>query len=94
MPWNLKRRRSMARSREVGNREDTLCSVNRQSERTSRAFSLLFQSWVHVGSQAVVGAARIMADTLEDLNDLYCDPRSGSNDKGKNQNQRKSGPDE
>jgi hypothetical protein len=28
-----------------------------------------------MGAQAVVGSARIVADTLEDLNDLYCDPR-------------------
>jgi hypothetical protein len=44
-------------------------------ERTSRAFSLLFQAWLHMGSQVIVGSTRVLADTLQDLNDLYCDPR-------------------
>ena len=68
----------MSRGREDRRREETLYCVDRRSERTSRAFSLLFQSWLHMGSQAIVGSARIVADTLQDLNDLYCDPRSSA----------------
>lgn len=67
----------MSRGREDRAREETLYCVDRHSGRTSRAFSLLFQSWLHMGSQAIVGSARIVADTLQDLNDLYCDPRGG-----------------
>jgi hypothetical protein len=67
----------MARDRATRNREGTLNAVDRQAERTSRACSLLFQSWMQMGSEMVVGSARIMADTLQDLNDLYCDPRGG-----------------
>lgn len=78
----------MARSSEDRSREEVLCGVDRQSERTSRAFSLLFQSWLNMGSQVVVGSARVMADTLQDLNDLYCNPRGGSDGRRRNHNQR------
>ena len=65
----------MSRGSEDRMREETLSCVDRRSNRTSRAFSLLFQAWMHMGSQVVVGSARVVADTLQDLNDLYCDPR-------------------
>jgi len=67
----------MARDRETRGREETLSAVNIQTERTSRACSLLFQAWMQMGSEVVVGSTRIVADTLQDLNDLYCDPRGG-----------------
>lgn len=78
----------MARSRDDRSREEILCAVDRQSERTSRAFSLLVQSWMNMGSQIVVGSARILADTLQDLNDLYCDPRGGYRDSRRSQDRR------
>lgn len=65
----------MSRESETRNRDDVLRTVDRQAERTSRACSLLFQAWMQTGSEAVVGSARIFADTLQDLNDLYCNPR-------------------
>lgn len=68
----------MARSREIRNRENTLSTVNMNTERTSKAISLLVQSWMHMGTQAIVGSTRIVADTLQDLNDLYCNPRGGA----------------
>lgn len=58
-------------------KQERLRIVSSQTERTSRACSLLFQSWMHLGSQIIVGSAEAMATTLRDLNDLYCDPRSG-----------------
>lgn len=67
----------MARSREIRNRENTLSTVNMNTERTSKAISLLVQSWMHLGSQMIVGSTRIVADTLQDLNELYCNPRGG-----------------
>lgn len=67
----------MARDREARSREESLNCVRGNTERTSQAFSLLFQSWMHMGSQIAVGSTRIVADTLEDLNDLYCNPRGG-----------------
>jgi hypothetical protein len=70
----------MARRNADGDREETLRLVSRQTERTSRACSLLFQSWMHLGSQIIVGTAESAATTLRDLNDLYCDPRGGPRD--------------
>jgi hypothetical protein len=67
----------MARRSDDENREETLRLVSKQTERTSRACSLLFQSWMHLGSQLMVGSAEAVATTLRDLNDLYCDPRGG-----------------
>lgn len=67
----------MARDRGTRSREESLNCVRGSTERTSDAFSLLFQSWMHLGSQIAVGSTRIVADTLEDLNDLYCNPRGG-----------------
>ena len=67
----------MARSNYRDNRQEPLRAVNSQTERTSRACSLLFQSWMHLGSQILVGSAEAMATTMKDLNDLYCDPRGG-----------------
>jgi hypothetical protein len=84
----------MARSREVRSREAILTSVDSHSERTSRVFSLLIQSWMHMGSQIVVGSTRIMADTLEDLNDLYCNPRNGLDNRRPRQGERRSGRDD
>ena len=60
-----------------GSRADTLRTVDRNTERTSRACSLLFQAWMQMGSEMVVGSTRVVADTLQDLNELYCDPRGG-----------------
>lgn len=70
----------MARRSDGGDRDETLRLVSKQTERTSRACSLLFQSWMHLGSQLVVGSAETVATTLRDLNDLYCDPRGGPDD--------------
>jgi hypothetical protein len=84
----------MARSRDDRSREETLCAVDRQSERTSRAFSLLFQSWMQMGTQIVVGSARIVSDTLEDLNDLYCNPRGSLDDSRGSQGRRRSNRDD
>lgn len=78
----------MSKVREDRRREETLHCVDRRSGRTSRAFSLLFQSWMHMGSQAVVGSARIVADTLQDLNDLYCDPRSSADGRASDEDER------
>ncbi|HEX8147663.1 MAG TPA: hypothetical protein VF591_10825 [Pyrinomonadaceae bacterium] len=78
----------MSRGSEDRRREETLYCVDRRSGRTSRAFSLLFQSWLQMGAQAVVGSARIMADTLQDLNDLYCDPRGGPDGRGCDEDER------
>lgn len=72
----------MARDRETRSREENLNCVRGNTQRTSQAFSLLFQSWMHMGSQIAVGSARIVADTLEDLNELYCDPRGGPCERG------------
>jgi len=58
-------------------RAETLRCVDTQTGRTSRACSLLFQAWMQMGSEIVVGSSRVVADTLQDLNDLYCDPRGG-----------------
>lgn len=60
-----------------GSRADMLRTVDLNTERTSRACSLLFQAWMQMGSEIVVGSARVVADTMQDLNDLYCDPRGG-----------------
>jgi hypothetical protein len=43
---------------------------------------------MNLGSQLIVGSTQAVATTLEDLNDLYCDPRGGS-DRSSDQ-QRKS----
>ena len=68
----------MARRSENADRDETVDVVSRNTERTSRACSLLFQSWMHLGSQFIVGSAETVATTLRDLNDLYCDPRGGA----------------
>ena len=78
----------MSRGREDPRRGETLSCVDSRSARTSRAFSLLFQAWMQMGAQAVVGSARIVADTLQDLNDLYCDPRGGSDGRGCEEDER------
>ena len=65
----------MSRESEVRDRDQVLRAVDRQTQRTSRACSLLFQAWMQTGSEAIVGSTRILANTLEDLNDLYCNPR-------------------
>ena len=67
----------MPRDSEARDRDEVLRSVEQQTQRTSRACSLLFQAWMQTGSEAIVGSTRIMADTLQDLNDLYCNPRGG-----------------
>ena len=67
----------MAKSGSSKSRDETVRIIDNQTERTSRACSLLFQSWMNLGSQIVVGSTRAVATTLEDLNDLYCDPRGG-----------------
>ena len=67
----------MARDNYRDTKQEPLQVVSSQTERTSRACSLLFQSWMHLGSQIIVGSADAMATTLRDLNDLYCDPRGG-----------------
>ena len=68
----------MTKSRNGTSRDETIRIVDTQTGRTSRACSLLFQSWMHMGSQIVVGSTQALAKTMEDLNDLYCDPRAGS----------------
>lgn len=68
----------MARNQRVNSRDETLRAVERQTERTSHACSLLFQAWMQMGSELVVGSSRVVADTMQDLNDLYCDPRGGT----------------
>ena len=78
----------MARDREARSREESLNCVRGNTERTSQAFSLLFQSWLHLGSQIAVGSTRIVSDTLEDLNDLYCNPRGGSCGRGDDDDRR------
>lgn len=65
-------------SKDSQSREETLRFVDRQGERTSRAFSLLCQSWIQMTSEIVVGTSRVLANTLEDMSDLYCDPKGGS----------------
>jgi hypothetical protein len=65
------------KSRNGKSRDETLRIIDTQTGRTSRACSLLFQSWLHLGSQIIVGSTQALATTLEDLNDLYCDPRGG-----------------
>jgi hypothetical protein len=73
------------KNRNGENRDETLRIVDTQTGRTSRACSLLFQSWMHLGSQVIVGSTQAVATTLEDLNDLYCDPRAGSDRSGDEQ---------
>ena len=68
----------MSKNNSGKSRDETLRIVDTQTGRTSRACSLLFQSWLHMGSQLVVGSTQAVATTMEDLNDLYCDPRGGS----------------
>lgn len=68
----------MDKDSETRTRTETLHAVDRHADRTSRACSLLFQAWMQMGSEIVVGSSRVVSDTLEDLNDLYCNPRGGS----------------
>ena len=58
-------------------RDESFRVIDTNTERTSRACSLLFQSWMNLGSQLVVSSTKTLATTLEDLNNLYCDPRGG-----------------
>lgn len=58
-------------------REESIRIARKQAERTSQACSLLFQSWMNLGSQIIVGSVESVATTLRDLNDLYCDPHGG-----------------
>ena len=74
----------MAKSSNDKSRDETVRIIDNSTERTSRACSLLFQSWMNLGSQILVGSAKSVATTLEDLNDLYCDPRGGQ-DRSRNQ---------
>lgn len=67
----------MDKDSETRTRTETLRAVDSQTDRTSRACSLLFQAWMQMGSEIVVGSSRVVSDTLEDLNDLYCNPRGG-----------------
>ncbi len=67
----------MATDNDDRDREETLRIVRKQTERTNQACSLLFQSWLNLSSQIVVGSVESVATTLRDLNDLYCDPRAG-----------------
>jgi hypothetical protein len=75
----------MVKSSNGKSRDETLRIVDTQAGRTSRACSLLFQSWLHLGSQVIVGSTQALATTLQDLNDLYCDPRGGSDRQGNQQ---------
>jgi hypothetical protein len=75
------------KSRNSKSRDETLRIVDTQAGRTSRACSLLFQSWLNLGSQVVVGSTQALATTLEDLRDLYCDPGGGL-DRQKDQHEK------
>ena len=79
----------MAKSGNGKSRDETVRVIDTHTERTSRACSLLFQSWMNLGSQMVVGSTKAVATTLEDLNDLYCDPRGGL-DRKRDQEKRES----
>ena len=72
----------MVKSSNGKSTDETLRVVDTHAGRTSRACSLLFQSWLHLGSQVIVGSTQALATTLQDLNDLYCDPRGGSDRQG------------
>ena len=81
----------MPSNRDSRNREETLRLVDTQGEKTSRAFSLLCQAWIQMGSEFAVGTTRVMADTLEDLSDLYCAPKGDVDSRKSPSQQRRSG---
>jgi hypothetical protein len=64
----------MANSGNGSSRDESFRVVDTSTERTSRACSLLFQSWMNLGSQLIVSSTKTLATTLEDLNEIYCDP--------------------